>query len=64
MVETPSAVTFLSNDSGEMRNSCSMVAAPTKFYVIIWEGFTVKINITRLRPCLPAGQALGKSIEI
>jgi hypothetical protein len=41
-----------------------MVVAPMKFCVTIWEGFTVRINITPLHP-LPAGrQALEKSIEI
>ena len=41
-----------------------MVVAPMKFCVTIWEGFTVKTNVTPLRP-LPAGrQALEKSIEI
>jgi len=46
MVETPSAVKSLFNDSGEMPNSYSMVVAPMKFCVTIWEEFTVKINIT------------------
>jgi len=49
-----------------------MVVAPMKFCVTIWEGFTVKTNITPLRPLPPppsvgtgAGrQALGKLIEI
>jgi hypothetical protein len=41
-----------------------MVVVPMKFCVTIWEGFTVKINLTPLRP-LPAGrQALGKLIKI
>ncbi len=44
MAETPSAVNTLFNDSGEMPNSYSMVAAPMKFCVTIWEGFTVKIK--------------------
>jgi hypothetical protein len=37
-------VTCLFNDSGEMPNSCSTAVAPMKFCVIIWEGFTLKIN--------------------
>lgn len=41
-METPSAVTFLSNDIGEMRNSCFMVVAPMKCYVTIWEESTAK----------------------
>lgn len=44
MVETPSAVNTLFNDSGEMPNSYSMVAAPMKFCATIWEGSTAKIN--------------------
>ena len=56
MVETPSAVIFLSNDSGEMLNSYSMVVAPMKFCVTIWEGFTVKINIPPCAPCLLVGR--------
>ena len=48
-METPSAVRFLFNDSGEMPNSCSMGVAPMRFCVTIWEGFTVKINLTPVR---------------
>ena len=44
MVEMPSAPNILSNDSGEMPNSCFMAAAPMKSYVIIWEGFSAKTN--------------------
>ena len=44
MVETPSAVNTLFNDSGEMPNSYSMVVAPMRFCVTIWEGSTAKIK--------------------
>jgi hypothetical protein len=44
MVETPSAVKFLFNDSGGMPNSCFMGVARMKFCVTISEGFFAKIN--------------------
>jgi len=49
-------VNTLFNDSGEMPNSYSMVAAPMKFCVTIWEGSTVKINIIPLHPPLGKGE--------
>ena len=58
MVETPSAVNTLFNDSGEMPNSYSMVEAPMRFCVTIWEGFTAKINIIPLHPPLGKGELL------
>ena len=52
-METPSAPTSLSNDSGEMQSSCSMAVAPMKSCATIWDGFTVKSNVTPCVPCLP-----------
>ena len=63
-METPSAVKSLFNDSGEMPNSYSMGAAPMKFCVTIWEEFTVKIDITPLRPLPPGRQALVLQLNL
>jgi hypothetical protein len=38
-----------------------MGAAPMKFCVTIWEGFTVKINRTPLRPLPAVGRLLEKT---